>query len=303
MLELAFFFLIWFLLNWNWQKWHWQYLLKPMGNITFWPTFRAFMIGVGGNMVLPARAGEFLRAYVIGRSSNISKVGSFATVVVERIFDGLTMLFILLLIVIFGANNQILKQIGIAAGIFYVVAFVGVIVFMLRQSWFEDMLRQLMTILNVPENVTEKILDLMSSFGSGLESLRDGKQLAMVIILSFLTWGLIPLSFWPVIAAFDFGVPVPFLIPLLAMPVIALGLTIPGAPAGIGIFQWAGVVALNIGYEMLGTPLVTEAQQATVAASMILLHISQVTPEVLLGIVSFFAEGLTMSDLEAGKEF
>jgi len=66
----------------------WQWLLKPMGDVPFWPGFRALCIGITGNVVLPARAGEFIRAYVLHRSTGLSGVGVFATLVVERIFDG-----------------------------------------------------------------------------------------------------------------------------------------------------------------------------------------------------------------------
>jgi uncharacterized membrane protein YbhN (UPF0104 family) len=87
----------------------WQWLLKPIGEVAFWPAFRALTIGITGNAVLPARAGEFIRAYVIGRSTGVSKTGAFATLVVERIFDGLTVL-VLVGVIVLGV------QIPIAAG-------------------------------------------------------------------------------------------------------------------------------------------------------------------------------------------
>ncbi len=61
------------------RTWRWQWLLRALGRVPYGPAFRATNIGIGANMVLPARAGEFLRAYVIGRSTGISKAGAFAT--------------------------------------------------------------------------------------------------------------------------------------------------------------------------------------------------------------------------------
>ncbi|MFQ5578779.1 MAG: lysylphosphatidylglycerol synthase transmembrane domain-containing protein, partial [Anaerolineae bacterium] len=119
------------------RVWRWQWLLKPMGDVPFGPAFRAGMIGIGGNMVLPARAGEFLRAYVIGRSSGISKTGAFATLVVERIFDGLTMLLILVGLVLFGVRDVQLQRIGLLGAAFYMLALAGVVVFMSRRAWFD----------------------------------------------------------------------------------------------------------------------------------------------------------------------
>ncbi|RME44532.1 MAG: UPF0104 family protein, partial [Caldilineae bacterium] len=209
--------------------WRWQWLLKPIGEVPFWPAFRAAVIGIGGNMVLPARAGEFLRAYVIGRSQRISKTAAFATLVVERIFDGLAMIFILLGLVLFGVRDAQMQRIGLVGTAFYLLALAGVVVFIARREWFERLVHRLL-----PGSLADRVLGLMQAFASGLESLRDGRQLTMVTLLTALTWVFIPLSFWPVLLAFEFHVPVPFFAAVLMLPMVAFGLTVPGAPAGVG---------------------------------------------------------------------
>ncbi len=276
--------------------WRWQWLLKPVGEIPFAPAFRAGMIGIGGNMVLPARAGEFLRAYVIGRSTGISKTGAFATVVVERIFDGLTMLLILVGLVLFGVSDAQLQKIGMVGAAFYLLALAGIVFFLTRRHWFEALVGRLL-----PAVLAEKVLTLMAAFAGGLESLRDGKQLFMVTILSLATWAFIPLSFYPVLLAFDFHAPVPFFAAVLLLPMLAFGLTIPGAPGGVGLFEGAGYLTLAISFQLIGAPLVTDEQKAVVAAAVVLVHISQALPEALLGLWAFFAEGLTAGDIQAGR--
>jgi len=277
--------------------WRWQWLLKPMDNIPFAPAFRAGMIGIGGNMVLPARAGEFLRAYVIGRSMGISKAGAFATVVVERIFDGLTMLLILVGLVLFGVSDAQLQKIGLVGAAFYLLALVGIVLFLTRRHWFEALVGKLL-----PGALAEKVLALMAAFAEGLESLRDGKQLFMVTVLSLVTWAFIPLSFYPVLLAFNFHAPIPFFAAVLLLPMLAFGLTIPGAPGGVGLFEGAGYLTLAISFQLIGSPLVTEEQKAVVAAAVVLVHISQALPEALLGLWAFFAEGLTAGDIQAGSK-
>ncbi|MEM7030809.1 MAG: lysylphosphatidylglycerol synthase transmembrane domain-containing protein [Chloroflexota bacterium] len=275
--------------------WRWQWLLKPMAEVPFGPAFRAGMIGIGGNMVLPARAGEFLRAYVIGRSSDISKTGAFATLVVERIFDGLTVLLMLILLFIFGVRDPELQPYAIAGATFYAIALVGVIVFMLNRGWFERLLERLL-----PENVASKLIPLIQNFADGLATLRDMRQLIVVSILSLVTWAIIPISFYPVLAAFDYGQPLPSFAPILVLPMIAFGLMIPGPPGGLGPFHAFGNLGLIISFQIAGTPLTTE-QEAIVTASIILLHLVQVIPEAALGLWAFFQEGLTTSDLKAGQ--
>ena len=290
--------------------WRWQWLLKPMGDISFGPAFRAGMIGIGGNMVLPARAGEFLRAYAIGRSCQISKTGAFATLVVERIFDGLTMLLILLGCLIYGVINYQaglqsidpdllvwLRGIGLLGAAFYIFALVAVIIFMLRRVWVEKIIAYLL-----PSTLQEKILGLINAFASGLESLRDLKQLGMVTVYSLLTWAFIPLSFWPILLAFDFQAPIPFFAAVLMLPLLAFGLTIPGAPGGVGIFEGAALLSLVISFQLVGFPLLTDEQRAVAVACSVLVHISQAVPEALLGLWAFFAEGLTSNDLQSGRK-
>ena len=77
----------------------WEYLLDPIKRVKFHSLFSAVCIGFMGNSLLPARAGEFIRAYVIGKREEISKTGSFATIVTERLFDGLTLLIMLIIVV------------------------------------------------------------------------------------------------------------------------------------------------------------------------------------------------------------
>jgi hypothetical protein len=54
-----------------------------------------------------------------------------------------------------------------------------------------------------------------------------------------LTWIMIPISFWFALLAFDFGSPLPWQAPLLMLPAMALGLTVPAAPGGVGLVQAA----------------------------------------------------------------
>ena len=279
------------------RTWRWQWLLRGLGRVPFGPAFRATNIGIGANMVLPARAGEFLRAYVIGRSTGISKAGAFATLVVERIFDGLTILLSLVAVVLLvGVQSPVLKQLGMVGGIFYLGALAGVSVFYFRQTWFTAIVERLL-----PDRWATRVSGLLQAFANGLAVLRDGKQLLTVSLQSLLIWFVIALSFYPVLLAFDFGAPVPLFIPFLLLPLMALGLTIPSAPGGVGILQYMSVLALQLGFAAAGAELTSDfAEQA--AAFSLLLHFSQAAPEIILGAWAFLAEGLTRGEVEMGRE-
>lgn len=267
----------------------WQWLLKPMGDISFWPAFRGLVIGITGNTVLPARAGEFLRAYVLGRSTGLSKTGVFATLVVERIFDGLTVLLVLLAVIILGVRNEVLQTAGILGGIFYVGVIVSLILFMVKRHWADYLINRFL-----PENLGEMAIGLLDGFSSGLEILKNPCQLGMVTLWNILTWVMIPVSFWFTLMAFDFGSPIPWQAPVLMLPAMALGLTIPGAPGGVGLVQAA--VKLTLDLTFVGLPVAANFEESVAAAS-ILIHISQFGPEVIPGVISFMYEGLSTKDL------
>jgi uncharacterized protein (TIRG00374 family) len=272
----------------------WQWLLKPLGEVSFWPAFRGLVIGITGNAVLPARAGEFLRAYVLGRSTGLSKTGVFATLVVERIFDGLTVLLVLVAVVILGVRDEVLQTVGIVGGVFYLGAMAGLIVFMTNRRWIDLLVNKIL-----PQKWAQRVLGLLESFSSGLAVLKNPRQLGMVTLWNAFTWVMIPISFWFGLLAFDFGTPIPWQAPVLMLPLMALGLTIPGAPGGLGAVQAAIKLTLDISFA--GLPVAANFAEA-VAAATILIHLSQFLPEIIPGFISFFIEGLTTSDLSAGRE-
>jgi uncharacterized protein (TIRG00374 family) len=278
------------------RTWRWQWLLRSVERVPFGPAFRAANIGIGANMVLPARAGEFLRAYVIGRSTGISKTAAFATLVVERIFDGLTILLSLVGVVLLGVHSPLLKRIGMIGGLFYLGALAGVSVFYFRQTWITSIVERLL-----PKRWASRAANLLQAFANGLDVLRDGRQLLVVSLQSLLIWFVIAWSFYPVLLAFDFGAPVPLFTPFLLLPLLALGLTIPGAPGGVGIMQYMGVLALQLSFAAVGAELAPDfAEQA--AAFSLLMHLSQAAPEIALGAWAFLAEGLSWGEVEMGRE-
>jgi len=73
----------------------WQYLLEPLGRVSFGSSFRATAVGFAATGVLPARAGEVIRPYFLARHERMSATGAFATIIIERLLDVLTVLVLL----------------------------------------------------------------------------------------------------------------------------------------------------------------------------------------------------------------
>ncbi len=200
-----------------------------------------------------------------------------------------------MIVVLLGVHSPQLKRIGIVGGLFYIGALAGVSLFYFRQARFASLVERV-----VPSSWAARSLSLLHAFSEGLHVLRDGRQLLVVTLQSLLVWFVIGWSFYPITLAFDFGATVPLFTPFLLLPLLALGLTIPGAPGGVGIMQYMGVLALQLSFASVGANLAPDfAEQA--AAFSLLMHFSQAAPEIVLGAWAFLAEGLTWGEIGAGR--
>jgi uncharacterized protein (TIRG00374 family) len=277
------------------RTWRWHWLLYQTKTARFYSLFSSLMIGTAANMVLPARAGEFIRAYFLGRRERISKTTVFGTIVVERIFDGLTiLLFLLLVVILTGAKSDEIKYMGYLGAAFYLGVVVGLFLLYFRKDFLVRLIKALL-----PQPLATKIVGILDAFLEGMQVMRNGRQLFMVVLLSLATWVGFALSFWPVMLAFDFGAPIPYYAPFLVIAFDALGLTIPGAPAGIGIFQYVTVVALRIAFTLSGAELAANFDEVAAVFSLVL-HFSQVGPEVLVGLYCFLRENVSLREVEVG---
>ena len=109
----------------------WQYLLAPIGHTRFSAAFRTDHNRVCGDAVLPARAGEVIRPYLLARQEGLSATATFATIIIERVLDAVTCVFLLASFVLFfdpGMDNAdsrlywLLELGGVIVGSLAVVA-------------------------------------------------------------------------------------------------------------------------------------------------------------------------------------
>src|SRR3954462_5932117 len=85
----------------------WQYLLAPIGPTHFSTAFRTTVIGFAASFLLPARAGEVLRPYLLARREGLPATAAFATIILERVLDLVTVLLLFGVFVLLGAPGMI----------------------------------------------------------------------------------------------------------------------------------------------------------------------------------------------------
>lgn len=214
----------------------WRHLLAPVRRMSARGLFPVIVIGYMANNILPWRIGEFVRAYVLREREAVPTSASLATIAVERIFDGLTMLAFLLTASLFiPLDAQLRRLAGVAAGVF------GLLLLALIAIVVSDPLRvRLMAVVTrpLPAGLAARLTALVDSFVGGLHVLRSATDLAVVVLCSLLAWGCESAMYYAIAPAFR--LPLGPAGALLTTAVANLATLIPSTPGYIGVFE-AGV--------------------------------------------------------------
>ena len=234
--------LVYFLAVWG-RTWRWHYLLRPLKSIPLSSLFPIVVIGYMGNNVYPFRVGEVIRAYVLKRNEDVKITASLATIVVERIFDGLVMLIFVFVALPFANIGEDWLRNMIIAG---TIAFFGALAFFFYMAMRPEQARRLYTgIITriIPKRFQEPLIRTADHFMEGLESLRSPRDLVMTLVSSVFIWLTETTKYWFVMHAFNFQVS--FFVLMIMTAVVNLATTLPGAPGYIGTFDGPGIKVLE----------------------------------------------------------
>ncbi len=287
---------VYFLAVWA-RAWRWHYLLRPLKVLPTSDMFRIVAIGYMGNNIYPARAGEVLRAALLKRNEVISISASLATIIVERIFDGVVMLAFIFL------NLRELAALtggaGLAGGfsirqiaLWGTTAFVGALMIFLMGAMFPKPSQRVVAWVSqlLPMRIRKRLLEISNRFLDGLASLRSPLEALMIFLTSLVIWLLETGKYWFVMQAFDFEVS--FFALMLMNGVVNLATTIPSAPGYVGTFDAPGIAVL----EAYGV-------QSPIATSYtFVLHVALWLPITVLGAYYLAREGLKWGELPAAEE-
>jgi len=225
------------------RAWRWRYFFRHVKPIRFSSLFSATMIGFMANNLLPARIGELVRAYCIGKKKNISKSMSFATIVLERIFDGFSLLFLFVIVLIFYPFPEEIKRIGY---IFAVIYFVAAGILISIKVWSQQVMKIIDFLCSyLPNSLGKAIAGHTHSFISGLEVLKNGWDVFFILFYSIILWIASALSVYFMFPCCHLG-QLSFINALFLLIMITIGLAIPGAPSSVGTFQYFTMLGLSV---------------------------------------------------------
>lgn len=271
----------------------WQCLLRPLGATSFRNAFRATAVGFAASSLLPSRAGEIIRPYVLSRHEPLSMAGAFGTIVLERLLDVMAVLVLLAsFVAVFDAGAGTTNP-----GVFHAVKWAAVVAtgglaagLGLAFVLAGDPARLGRTLLKI-ERVASPALAQMAArltetFATGLAAVRRPSTLLTAVAWSLPLWLTIDAGIWAVAKAFRF--PVPFTGSFLIVPLLVAGMVVP-TPGSIGGFDEAFRIGATVFYGV--------SNEAAVGAALVL-HAFSIGPSLALGLFFSAQEGLSVAGME-----
>lgn len=289
----------------------WRILLRPiLPRSDLLRVFEVVVIGYMANNVLPARIGELVRAYVLSLRENVRKTATLATILVERIFDGLVMIgfaAVAVLIIILldkaslatsGTESHTLGTLLTSLSTPIIIGaalFLGaLILFLALAASRQRMERFLLFLLRfLPGKLHHRAEHLLGSFMDGLGSLRSASSVGAILGLSIAAW-LFEAGMYYIIGVWGFnlrgagGGLLPFYVYLLATAAVNLGTLIPQGPGYIGVFE---AIAKAVLVGAFG------AAPNDALSYVLVLHATLLIPVTLLGFFYMWRQSVSYSDL------
>ena len=266
----------------------WQYLLAPIGRTHFGAALRATVIGFAASFLLPARAGEVIRPYLLAREERLSATAAFATIILERLLDLVT---VLLLFGVFVAtidartasvDPTALARVKVGGQLAAVAALAGLGLFFTLARHPERIGRWALQVERVlPARLARAVARFVESFAQGLAVMRQPGRLLVALAWSFPIWLSIAAGIW--LTSLAFHITFPFAGSFLVTLVLVVGVAMP-TPGAIGGFHAAYQIAVQTFFG---------ASDDRAVGGAIVLHAISFVPVTLVGIVFMAREGLT----------
>lgn len=276
--------------NYFLRAFRWRYFLLPIKKTRLSNLFTTTVIGFAASTIFPARIGEVVRPYLLGKKENISRSAALATVVIERLFDSLAIVFLLIFYLLVLVKPEQLSLEARAsldqlkkAGLIIAAIALGIAVFLYYLKTNPALIRRIIKKLErfLPAKVAHSLEGILDSFIEGLAILHDPKILLTIAVWSIILWVIISFGFWSVVRAYlpEFAFGNTFLIILL----LAIGVAVP-TPGGVGSYDFAAKFGMT---RFFGV------DDSIAGAIALVSHFLAFIPITILGIIFLWHEGLS----------
>lgn len=257
----------------------WRYLFPPEDAPP--ALVPAIMIGYMANNLLPLRAGEVVRVYVVVRRWGQGLWTTLATLVVERVLDSLVVVLILGILVLLIPVPSVARWGALTLLALDVVA-AGVLVTLGARP--RHLGRLLESLGRRWPRLSSRVREAADRFARGLDGVRAPAHLAPLAGWTVLAWLVPALGAWIMMRAAHLDLP--WIAGWTVLAFVGLGVSVPSAPGYVGVFHYAAVLALDI----------FAVERAASLGYAILLHAAQVLPITLVGWIYLLREHLSLRE-------
>lgn len=269
------------------RAWRWQSLLAHLGGVTLGRSYFVATIGYAANNVLPLRLGEFVRAYLLRRNPGLDMTASLATIAVERILDGLTLLLWLGIGLLFFASMWTLSPLLTLAAQVAAVVFISAGVAVMLAVLFPDAALRMGHAVTrpLPERYAARLMGIAESLLQGFAALKDARKIPFWFVVSNAVWAGEALVYILVAVAMDVDTPIVVL--FVAVAASNLATAVPSSSGGIGPFELlAKETLVRAG---VGAGLAT--------AYAVVIHATLWVPVTIAGAILLILEGVPLREV------
>jgi glycosyltransferase 2 family protein len=265
----------------------WRVILSGAARAPLSTLFPLLIMGFATNNLLPGRLGEFWRAYLLGRKRGVRKSFALASVVVERVFDGLTLIALLGIVSVVIQLPGWSRQIELLAAAVFLGATAGVIVLLWKPAIVQMPLK--LALQPFHGGMAAWLETRFQTFVTGLDPLRRVPILGLAALLSAGVWVMEGSSYVLLSRGLDLNLPGGVELPALglALVTINLGIMVPSGPGYLGTQEFFGTAALGV----------VGANPQAALALVVVSHAVQYALVTGLGLVFFAHEHLSPRDL------
>ena len=273
----------------------WRYLLIAEKTIPLSSLYPATIIGYMANNLLPARLGEFVRAYTLARRERLETPAVFASLVMDRLFDGFSVL-VLLLITLFTlrmpAGMDDAAHALRTGGTVMFLLYCGVILFLylLKRQTARTLSGVGYVLKPFPKRISDTIIPLLGSFIGGIRLSSRGRHFTALIATSAGIWLFCVLPVDMTLRSFNIHLPVTASMFILVLLVFAV--MVPASPGFIGTYHYACYKGLS----MFGIPETTSVSIA------LIMHGTGFFPVIVAGLYYLWKNKISLGELQCAEK-
>jgi glycosyltransferase 2 family protein len=297
------------------MTWRWQALLDPLelpggqplaANLRkqagIFRLYGMMMTGYFFNSFFPARAGDLVRAYLLGRRTGLRKTTVLATVVIEKAFDGIALLLMLLLSMVLlpsAINRSALgfdpNTLAWLAGMGLVVAVAGLALFYRHNARIAVLVEKVLSYLPLPDKLRAMAVRMIETFAGGMHVFKTPRPLISAALISVLVWCVVAVMFWFGLFSFSSGFPSELTSPVglfFITAIVDLGLLVPALPGNLGTYE-----AL-----VIGVMAFFGVDKELAVAFALVFHVGQLLITLVVGLIAFWAQNMSLSEMRPVEE-